>query len=254
MKQLKKNIMACFLITLFCTFSPAQETLLVRVTGYPPFYFQDEEGRWIGIEIEVLTAVANEAGYKLEFIDLPWTRAIHYLKEGRADIMLALTKTDEREEFIDYIGISRFEQVGLIVRKENLNLKIKNLDDLTTFDKRFGMQKDTHFPYITERLKNDAEFAKSFELVTDHQHNINKTNGRRILGFFEEISYALYKIETDREYKNLAVHSFTLSEPRPVYIGVSKKTDISIRNNLRQAYKKLEKNGIIKSIWKKWNT
>jgi len=227
--------------------------LIIRTADYPPFYFLNFQKKWDGIEVDIVKEMLKQAGITdYQFRKIPWKRALLQMEIGKCDIMMALSKTAEREEFINFIGVSRYEQMCLAVRKENKKLLIREIDDFKTFDKKLGIQADVYYKGITERLKTDPEFAKQIDEVTRSELNFRKTAINRIIGFFEEKSYITYLIKTDPEFKDISLHGFCITDPAPVYIGVSKKTNPAVQRRLEAAFGKIEQKGMIEAIYRKW--
>ncbi|WP_323750397.1 substrate-binding periplasmic protein [Marinobacter sp.] len=67
------------------------DTLRVAYMEFPPVTYQNALGEPEGDMVDVTRKVAKEAGYKLEFLYLPVSRANLYLKNGSIDFALALT-------------------------------------------------------------------------------------------------------------------------------------------------------------------
>ncbi len=226
----------------------------LRVANYFPFYFKNKdtpEG-WDGLEIEIVRAICKEADMKIVYLNIPWSRALMYMNSGEIDLMMGLSKTPEREKFIDYIGVSRYEQMGLVVHSINKNVVIKTLDDLKKFDRKIGLMNNVIYPTITERIAVDEEFKKNFEFVSSDTQNRRKTQVHRIIGYFADRLFIVNELKSKPEYKGLSIHSFTLSKPKPVYIGASRKMDEKKRIKLKEAYRILSKNGTIGAVIKRW--
>lgn len=250
------NAIALWVI-LVCTMPQtawAAEKIIVRVSDFAPYYFQNKAGTWTGMSIDIVNAVAKEANYDTVFIRIPRKRAFQNIKQGKIDLMLNLTQTAEREKFLDFIGISSYEQMVLIVKKENKNIQVETLKDLANFQKQFGLQEKYYYPNLTEKLNDDPEFKQYFDYIaTNAELNLRKTLGGRIMGFFEDKAFALYSVKTNPKYRGLIVHSFSLNSPQPVFIAASKKLDLTKRNRLRMAHQKLSKQGVIPGIIKLWS-
>ncbi len=230
-----------------CRVSYADEaTIRIRVTKFPPQYYQDASGAWTGLDVELGRALVQAAGLKPEFVELPWSRALSELKDGGLDMMMNVSITPEREEYINFIGPERVAYVVLVVKQGNENLPIKSLDDLAAVaekeGKKFGILQDAVYSKaFMEKYKN-PEFAKHIESVAEALLNLKKTEGGRILGFFEDKNSITYWIRHNPECKNLALHSYVVHED-VVYFGVSKKVPTELQEKLRQAYETLEKDG-----------
>jgi ABC-type amino acid transport substrate-binding protein len=229
--------------------------LKVRVTKFPPQYYQDNLGQWTGLDVELARSLVEKADFIPEFVDRPWSRSLEEMKNGKLHIMMNLSQTPERTEFMEWIGPERYAQMVLVVKKENVSLPIQKFDDFISVGAQkkiqFGIQKNAFYSQeFNDRLENQ-EFAQWFYPISDANLNPSKTIAGRILGFFEDRDSVKYKLMHDPEYANLAEHPFALAES-PVYFGIS-KAGISpeILARLQKAYTELEKDGTFKEIREK---
>ena len=110
----KRFIMACVaLFSLFfislSAFAQADKIIVVYTDWFP--YTYQENGAASGFEIETFKAVMKNMNMEAEFENYPWQRCLFNLKEGKADALISLLKTPEREEFTyfpeNHISLSR---------------------------------------------------------------------------------------------------------------------------------------------------
>ena len=233
----------------------AAEVIRMRVTEFAPNYFM-QDGHWTGLDVELAQAIVHEAGCEIEFQDLPWSRALSYMKSGGLDLMANLTRTPEREAFMAFIGPERLSTRVLIVKVENINLPIAGLDDLLTVahqqNKPFGIQSDAKYsPEFDARLASDKVFAGVFDPVSQGSLLAKKLVAGRDLGFFEDGNYAAYQLKHSPDFKGLAIHPYVLSTD-PVFLGVRKSLDPALLKKLEDAYQKLEKSGALEKIRLRW--
>jgi len=227
------------------------QTMKIRVFDFPPQYFKDKQGNWQGLDVELAKAVVEEAGFKCEFIDRPWTRALKEINNGTLDIMMNLTISKERSNYLNWIGPIRTSRIVLVVKKENVNLPIESIDDLAKISEKykltFGIQQDGFYSKEFNSKLKDPNFEKFFTKITNANQYAPRTNRNMILGFFENQVSMVYQIKTKSEFKDLAIHNFILSED-PVYLGVSKKVSKENFKKLKLAFEKLERNGSLQKI------
>ncbi len=70
---------------------------------YPPFEYVDEEGNITGFDIDLMEAIAEEAGFEFEFVNTRWDGIFVALASGEFDAVIsAATITEEREEMVDF--------------------------------------------------------------------------------------------------------------------------------------------------------
>ncbi|MEP3591148.1 MAG: transporter substrate-binding domain-containing protein [Marinobacter sp.] len=79
---------------------PATRTLRVAYMEFPPVTYQNAEGEPEGAMLDVTRKVAREAGYELDFLYLPVSRAYLYLKKGSIDFALGLTNVPALQDAV----------------------------------------------------------------------------------------------------------------------------------------------------------
>ncbi|MBR1908974.1 MAG: transporter substrate-binding domain-containing protein [Lachnospiraceae bacterium] len=68
-------------------------------TAFKPFEYKDDNGDFVGIDMDILAAVAEDQGFKYEVQVLGWDASIAACQAGQADGMIAgASITDERKE------------------------------------------------------------------------------------------------------------------------------------------------------------
>ncbi len=242
----------------FCCASQvfAQQIIKIRVYEFPPQYYQDDNGNWIGLDAELGRALVEAAGFKPEFHSQPWARSVRSIKNGDLHLIMGFGMKSERDDFVRWLGPERQVEVVLIVKKGNESLPIKNLDDMITVSKdknlKFGQLKGAFWSEkFNKKLENNSQFTDCFEIVARDDINLKKTLKGRILGFFEE-KFLQYRIRNDPDYKGLAIHPYVL-DSRPTFFAVSRKgVDLKTFGKLLVAYEKLVKDGTIQRIRDKW--
>ncbi len=107
MKKILSMIMAlglCVCAAAGCSNDAAQEDggkkfAIATDKGFSPFEFQDAEGNIVGIDMDILAAVAEDQGFTYELQYVGWDAAIAACQAGQADGMIAgASITDERKE------------------------------------------------------------------------------------------------------------------------------------------------------------
>ncbi|WP_108651192.1 substrate-binding periplasmic protein [Dongshaea marina] len=103
--------------------------LMVRVSQESkPFYWQ-VDGKWQGISVDQITAILHEIGCQPKFRVIPWKRALMEMEMGHVHLMTNLSLTDERKQYMYFIGPHLPEIMALIVRKDS-DYRIHSMQDL----------------------------------------------------------------------------------------------------------------------------
>jgi polar amino acid transport system substrate-binding protein len=93
----------------------------------PPHSFIDEEGNWVGFDIDIAHAVARELGLELELVRVDELTRISYLQEDNIDMAVAsMSKTIRRDEEVDFSQTYFWSKQTFLVRDG----EIGSLDEL----------------------------------------------------------------------------------------------------------------------------
>ena len=72
-------------------------------TTYAPFEFVDESGEMVGIDMDILAAIAEDQGFNYEIRALGFSAALQALESNQVDGVIAgMGITDERKEIFDF--------------------------------------------------------------------------------------------------------------------------------------------------------
>ncbi len=80
--------------------SESDKTWIIATdTSFKPFEYTDDSGNFVGIDVDILAAVAEDQGFKYDLQSLGWDASIAACQAGQADGMIAgASITDERKE------------------------------------------------------------------------------------------------------------------------------------------------------------
>jgi polar amino acid transport system substrate-binding protein len=220
----------------------------------PPHSFINEEGDWVGFDVDIAEALAREMGVKLERVKVDELTRISYLQEGKIDVAVAsMSHTIEREEEIDFSQTYFWSHQTFLVKKG----KIGSLHGLV--GKKVGMDRGssaignwqvwlkTHGypddPQITEfgdkraavqavKQGSIAGWAEDYEILASYAKgdpSLTVLSGEGIgvkldgIGVPEndsklrdEVNYALQRIETSGEYDRIYDRWFGPESDTPV--------------------------------------
>lgn len=94
----------------------AQDTLSIRVGNFFPNYFQNEQGQWQGLDIELALALVERAGFKADVREIPWSRTLVMAQSGELDIIPNTNIKPDRSQYMYWIGPARYTKLQLTVR------------------------------------------------------------------------------------------------------------------------------------------
>ena len=84
----------------------------------PPMSFIDGSGEWVGFDIDLAQAMADELGVELELVPVDGTTRISFLQEGEVDMSIAsMNHTRSRDEAIDFSITYFWDNQSFLIRK-----------------------------------------------------------------------------------------------------------------------------------------
>ncbi|MWV42805.1 ABC transporter permease subunit [Paenibacillus sp. HJL G12] len=96
---------------------------------FAPFEFQDVDGKYVGIDMEMLEAIAKDQNFKYEIKPLGFNAAVQALESHQVDGVIAgMSITEERKQKFDF-SEPYFDSGVLMAVKED-NTDIKGYEDL----------------------------------------------------------------------------------------------------------------------------
>jgi polar amino acid transport system substrate-binding protein len=123
---------------------------------YPPFEYVDDQNNIVGFDIELMTAIAEEAGFEFEFVNTRWDGIFVALAAGEFDAVIsAATITAERAETVNFSD--PYFNAGQMITVLSDNTTITGPDDLAGL--KVGVQLGTTGDiWLTEQT--DAEVIR----------------------------------------------------------------------------------------------
>lgn len=111
------------------TAAPTEKVYKIATdTTFAPFEFENDNGDMVGIDLDLLKAIAEDQGFQYELQVVGFTAATTALEAGECDGMIAgMSITDERSEKYDFSDPYYDSGVGMAVLASS---DIKTYDDL----------------------------------------------------------------------------------------------------------------------------
>src|SRR5699024_9000553 len=95
---------------------------------YAPFEFVDDDGNLVGIDMDLMAAIAEDQGFDYEMKVLGFNAAVQALESGQADGVIAgMSITDARKESFDFSEPYFDSQLSFAVKADS---EIQTLADL----------------------------------------------------------------------------------------------------------------------------
>jgi polar amino acid transport system substrate-binding protein len=211
-------------------------------TTYPPFEFQDAKTKEAtGFDIDLIKAVAKQAGYKVKVVGMNFDGLIPALLAKNIDVIAsAMTITDERAEKVDFTDPYYKSGQTILVRKDDNS--IQSFKDLE--GKRIGVQIGTTGADEAKKIKN----AKIREYNTTDEANLDLINGS-VDAVINDLPVNQYYLAQGGS-KDAKLVGELLS--RENYGFAVAKGNTKLRDQLNKGLAEVKKSGEYDKIYMKW--
>ena len=110
--------------------SNSDEYIIATDTTFAPFEFENSKGKRVGIDMDLLKAIAKDQGFKYTVKALGFDGAVQSLESGQSDGVIAgMSITDERKKKFDFSDPYFDSGIGMAV---------KNTSSITSYDQLKG--------------------------------------------------------------------------------------------------------------------
>ena len=218
-----------------------REYLLVT-DFWPPFRIEGESGAMQGIDIELIAKLETRLKIKIRVQRVPWVRALGMMRDGTADLMSGLARTQERETFILYQAPAYAEIRPAFYQLATNAQPIKRYEDLAST--RIGFTRGSVYfePFDSDNALNKLS-------ATDETQLLRMLLGRRfdvIVGSDLQVDYELRQRGFASEVVKAA---YRPAKTTPLYFGISRKSPLAAEaSELGRALAELQADGTIAAI------
>ena len=120
------------------TVTPGKLTMSTSA-AFPPYESTDDNGNFVGIDIDVAAAIAEKLGLELQVDDMDFDAALLAAQNGKSDLVMAgVTVTEDRQLVMDFSDSYATGIQSIIVKEDS---DVATPDDLA--DKMIGTQRGT---------------------------------------------------------------------------------------------------------------
>ena len=117
----------------------AGKLIMSTNAAFPPYEMTDDDGNYIGIDVEIAEAIAEKLGLELQIDNMGFNAALEAAQQGKSDMVMAgVTVNNDRLAVMDFSD-SYATGVQVVIIPENSD--ITSLDDLE--GKQIGTQMGT---------------------------------------------------------------------------------------------------------------
>ena len=127
-------------------------------TTFAPFEFENDNGDFVGIDIDLLAAIAEDQGFEYELRTLGFNASVTALEAGQVDGVIAgMSITDEREVKYDFSDAYYQSATGVGVKPDSGVTSLEDLDG-----KQVVAKTGTEGSAYAESIKDEYGFTVKY--------------------------------------------------------------------------------------------
>lgn len=218
-----------------------KDEIIVATSADNPPYEYIQDGKVVGLDVDVINAIGKELGKKIIIKNLDFPALLPSLSTNSVDLVVAaLTMTDERRVHIDFSdGYSSTVMAVMFKKADNL----KSLDDL--HGKVIGVQSgttwETYAKDLVAKFPDIRVRALANNLVLVEELKSGSVNAV----IMEEMQVQKF----EQNVENMA--SFLLVDTKGEF-AIALPKDSELTPIINATIKKLKESGALKEIKEKW--
>lgn len=227
---------------------PADAPILnvVTVGKTKPFSFTEADGSVTGLDIDIMTKVAETQGFKVQFHKKPWIQLFQLVDAGQYDLAISgISYTDERAEKYALSDSYAVNPSIIMFADTSLQDKIKGLNNLA--DLRVGvLDGSKHAKQMANLPKKELRTYNSTYLLFT---SLLKGETDAIL----QDGLLLQQMAKDypqRKMYSVAYESDT--EPSAQLVILMKKDNTDLQGKINAGLKQAKEDGSLAKIQEKW--
>jgi len=133
--------------------------IIATDTTFAPFEFEDESGKKVGIDMDLIQAIAADQGFEVEIQALGFNAALQALQSDQCDGVIAgMSITDARKETFDFS--QPYFDSGVVMGIAKDNDTVKSYDDLK--GKTVAVKTGTEGADFAESIKDQYGFKLTY--------------------------------------------------------------------------------------------
>lgn len=223
--------------------------LRMGADSYFPPHLEPTQLGWQGLSIDLIQALASEAGCELSILQSPWRRSLQLTAQGQLDVISHLSFSEERKQNFIFIGPHHIERVVLLGNPQELPA-IEHLTELAGWPEEIviAVLNGAYYGQEFHQLIDQDEFGPTLVEIRSHEDKLGLLDSGRVDAVLEDQSTLFYWQQSglmiDKPYQQLLI-----IYENPVYFGFS-RVSISVEQTrqLDAAWLRLYQQGRLQQI------
>ena len=215
--------------------------IIVTDTAFAPFEYEDASGKRLGIDMDLMEAIAKDQGFKYEIQALGFDASLQAVEAGQADGVIAgMSITEKRKEKFDFSEAYYNVPVTIAVKAD---ADIKSLDDIK--GKNVAVKKGTTGATYAESIKD--KYNLKLTVFDDSPTMYQEVQVGNSVACFEDYPVMAYAIKSNSNLKLKVVEAVKEMET-PYGFAVKKGQNPELIEKFNAGLANIKKNGVFDEI------
>ncbi len=247
MKMVKKLALVLAVLMMVLSFAScaakSDKYIIATDTTFAPFEFEDKSGKFVGIDMEILDAIAKDQGFEYELQILGFNAAVQALEAKQVDGVIAgMSIKPDRELKFDFS--TPYFDSGVVMGIAADNNDIKSYEDLK--DKSVAVKTGTEGASFAESIKDKYGFTTTY--FEDSANLYEEVKAGNSVACFEDYPVLGYAIT-----QGVGLKIVTEKEQGSSYgFAVSKGEDAELLKMFNEGFEHLKASGKYQEILDKY--
>ena len=233
----------------FLCLTPPVQSREIRFVNinWPPFIIVSNQGQLSGIDVDILREAAHRLGVDLKTDTCNWRNCLKMMAAGRADIISAILKRPDREQYLHYIEPPYIEKITeVFYLPQGKGHLITHYEDVYAL--RVGvLEGSAHF------IQFDNDLAINKVAVPKTEQLLQMLDAGRIDAFIGMETVIDYMIMTHNLVGRFDKSVYRYEKETPLYMAISKHSVFAEKlDEIRLVIRTLIDDGTVQAILKKY--
>ena len=167
---------------------------IVMDSSFAPFEYQNDAGEYVGIDVELIKAIAEQQGFTVTLSNPGFDAALNAVQAGQADaVMAGMSITDARKEIFDFSDAYYTSNILLAVKTGSSYTSYADLEGKTV-----GAKNGTSsYSFLEEHA---AEYGYTLKAFDEASTMYDSLNSGSIDALMDDEAVLRYAIQQGREF------------------------------------------------------
>ncbi|HHU65696.1 ABC transporter substrate-binding protein/permease [Streptococcus sp.] len=176
--------------------TPVKSTYkIVMDSSFAPFEYQNGSGKYEGIDVDLIKAIAEQQGFNIELSNPGFDAALNAVQAGQADAVIAgMSITDARKEIFDFSDPYYTSNILLAVKKGSSVKSYEDLNGMTV-----GAKNGTaSYTWLSEHADQYGYSLRAFDEASTMYDSLNSGS---IDALMDDEAVLRYAIKQGRKFE-----------------------------------------------------